>query len=1343
MKLRFGLRTLLAVLTIGALFGLCGLSVYQLTHHADAAVDLARAQLRSAALLGAVRQEELEDSARQLLATIAEQPALRAGETRACEGELGRLRRRFPAFIDFGIVDPNGVMLCHALGSAGAAPAGRRPYLADVLAQRRFAGSELVQMPAPDGGAILYGMPLPGDDQPVTGLAYAVLGLQTLSRALGSVPLPEGARLDILDRSASTLVSTEPGAAGGAGLPDQALLQALQKHTPGRREDLARDDARQRVYALVPVRAAASSDLFAVASMDRARVVASGRSLLALQALLPGFIALALAWFAWRAGRRAVVEPGRHGLAAAAAPDPASMQAWVARPAGNGETEAGLARSRQTQPGLEASRDSEAWFRDLFAGAATGIAIISVEGRFVQANPAYCAMLGYTETELQSMHIRSVTPADDVLFSRAVATRLLAGEIQGQIHERRYVAKDARMLWGRTSLSVMRSADGRPLNIISVVEDITERKRYEAENQTRARQQAAVAELGRRALKAEGLTPLMNDAVSLIAEVFGVPFCHLLALTADASHFELMAAASALPDRTGRTMIAGGPASQAGFTLASSEPVVIEDCATESRFQPAAWLLEHGVVSGISVVVAGEQGPWGILDVYATHGRAFTHDDVNFMQSAANLLAEAIRRIRADQAVRQSEETLQFVLKAAGIGYWEIDYRSNTRRQSLLHDQLFGYSGPQPAWDMATFIAHVHPDDRSHAERCFQDAEAGAGDYSFEHRVVWPDQSVHWLLSMGRLERDAQGQPLRGSGARLDITARVDAERELQEYQFALQRAAEATEAIAQHRTLESALQEVALQARSVIRTHQAMISLSRNQDWSLAISAISLSGKYQEFLHAPGDPDSSGLAALVCAGHRPMRLTQDALQAHPHWRGRHENAPGQPALRGWLAVPLKDREGRNIGLLQLSDKYEGEFTRHDEYVAQEMARFVSVAIENATLFEQIRELNAELEQKVAERTAALAHQEALFRALSEQAPQVVWTVGGNDEGVTYLNRKWYELMGGEPADWLGDQWLKAIHPEDREQALLDWQRARQNGQPYEGIRRLRASTGAYRTMSYRATPVLEDSGEIAFWVGIDTDITELKAIEAALRQSNKELGDFAYSVSHDLRSPLNTVDGFSRLLARQLTGRSDEKTQHYLARIQFGVGQMGQLIEGLLALTKVSLLDLRTEALDLSAVAGEILHRYQRREPGRRASIAIQDGLSVGGDARLIRIVMENLLGNAWKFSSLQPHAEIAFGRLAGDAAEPVYFVRDNGVGFDMAFTDKLFKTFQRLHPVADFPGTGVGLALASRILGRHGGRIWAESQPGRGATFFFTLPGSTRAVRATDAGDQAAEPA
>ncbi len=386
--------------------------------------------------------------------------------------------------------------------------------------------------------------------------------------------------------------------------------------------------------------------------------------------------------------------------------------------------------------------------------------------------------------------------------------------------------------------------------------------------------------------------------------------------------------------------------------------------------------------------------------------------------------------------------------------------------------------------------------------------------------------------------------------------------------------------------------------------------------------------------------------------------------------------------------------------------------------VLQDVTQRKQAELDNAALLAEIRQLNANLEERIAERTAELAQQERLFRTQAEQAPEVVWTTDSQGR-VTFFNRAWYELVGGTPEDWLGHTGMAAVHPDDREQVAANWLRSSASLSTYSGVRRVKARDGTYHTMSYKAAPVQDEEGEVVFWVGIDADITEFKAIEGALLSSNQELEAFSYSVSHDLRAPLGAVGGFARALELKLANHPDERVRHYLDRIQAGVGKMEQLIEALLSLAKVVRAPVSYGRVDLSALARETFEGLQMQGPPRQAELQVEDGLVAQGDVRLLRLVMENLVGNAWKFTAQREQTRIEVGSHGGG----VFFVRDNGVGFDMAYAGKLFSAFQRLHTEAEFPGTGIGLATVRRIVARHQGKVWAESRLGEGTTFFFAL--------------------
>jgi signal transduction histidine kinase len=236
------------------------------------------------------------------------------------------------------------------------------------------------------------------------------------------------------------------------------------------------------------------------------------------------------------------------------------------------------------------------------------------------------------------------------------------------------------------------------------------------------------------------------------------------------------------------------------------------------------------------------------------------------------------------------------------------------------------------------------------------------------------------------------------------------------------------------------------------------------------------------------------------------------------------------------------------------------------------------------------------------------------------------------------------------------------------------------------------------------------------------------KAVQA-LAIANRELETFSYSVAHDLRAPLRGINGFSRALQDDFADKLDTEAKGYLQRIATAAQRMGELIDSLLALARVTRVDLRREAVDLTRLAGVVVKQLRTLQPERTVAFTSEEEVVAHADRPLLQAVLENLIGNAWKFTGTRSDAEVTFGTEQVDG-ERAYFVRDNGAGFDMAFAEKLFVPFQRLHKASEFAGTGVGLATVQRIIHRHGGRIWAKSTVGHGATFYFTLPEPIKGV-------------
>jgi hypothetical protein len=266
------------------------------------------------------------------------------------------------------------------------------------------------------------------------------------------------------------------------------------------------------------------------------------------------------------------------------------------------------------------------------------------------------------------------------------------------------------------------------------------------------------------------------------------------------------------------------------------------------------------------------------------------------------------------------------------------------------------------------------------------------------------------------------------------------------------------------------------------------------------------------------------------------------------------------------------------------------------------------------------------------------------------------------------------------------------------------------------------------RWLHTRKVPILDSQGRPKFLLGISEDITErrdadaqLLAAKEAAETANRELEAFSYSVAHDLRAPLRAVDGFSQALIEDFGGSLGQEAAGYLQRIRRAATRMGELIDDLLQLSRVTRAELNRHRVDVSAMVESVAANLRPAQAERKVDVRVQPGVVADADARLLRIALENLMSNAHKFSGRRPDASIEFG-TSEHQGSVAYFVRDNGVGFDMAHARRLFSAFERLHP-RDFEGSGIGLAIVQRIVSRHGGRVWAESAVDRGATFYFTL--------------------
>ncbi|HEB56818.1 MAG TPA: PAS domain S-box protein [Gammaproteobacteria bacterium] len=368
----------------------------------------------------------------------------------------------------------------------------------------------------------------------------------------------------------------------------------------------------------------------------------------------------------------------------------------------------------------------------------------------------------------------------------------------------------------------------------------------------------------------------------------------------------------------------------------------------------------------------------------------------------------------------------------------------------------------------------------------------------------------------------------------------------------------------------------------------------------------------------------------------------------------------------------------------------------------------------------------------------ALRESQQRYHALAKAAPVGIFRTDLEGHCI-YVNECWQELAGMTMAQAQGDGWAVALHQDDRQRVLAEWYQAAQAQRSFRTECRYQQPGGKILWLLVQAEAEKDANDHVVGYVGTATDISARKQIEinvanqrdmledlvvertAELSRSNRELESFSYSVSHDLRTPLRAIDGFSLALLEDYADLIDETGQDYLHRVRAASQRMGELIDALLTLSRVSRYNLERNPVALSQLVNDVIVELQENSPERQIKIQVADNLHVDGDIHLLRILLENLLSNAWKYSATVEHAQIEFNCREEDG-ERVYFIRDNGVGFDMRYVDKLFGAFQRLHGT-EFEGTGIGLATVKRIIQHHGGRVWAEAETGKGATFYFTL--------------------
>jgi PAS domain S-box-containing protein len=463
-----------------------------------------------------------------------------------------------------------------------------------------------------------------------------------------------------------------------------------------------------------------------------------------------------------------------------------------------------------------------------------------------------------------------------------------------------------------------------------------------------------------------------------------------------------------------------------------------------------------------------------------------------------------------------------------------------------------------------------------------------------------------------------------------------------------------------------------------------------------------------------------------VLASGKPLLMPKIHVSIFKDWM-----APSLYALNerigvcGLVYAPMRVR-GEVIGVIVVVRHRTTEplLDQLDADLVQDLGNHAAIAISNARLTTQVLESEA---IRLAKEEADRANR--FLDAVIEHIPDMVFVKDAARLAFTRFNRAGEELLGVPRKDLLGKNDYDFFPPDEAAFFQAKDRETLNNKQLVEIAEEPIKTANGQRWLHTKKVPILDDDGTPLYLLGISQDITDRKRTDTDLRRAkdqaeraSRELEAFSYSVAHDLRAPLRGIDGFSQALIEDYADKLDAGGRRYLDRVRESAQRMALLIDDLLNLSKVTRSELNVRKVDLSALAATSISSLQRLDPSRNVTVEIEPNLSVEADPRMLAIALDNLFGNAWKFTSKTPAARIELCGVDRDGHR-AFAIRDNGAGFDMQYANKLFGVFQRLHTETEFPGTGIGLATVARIIHRHRGQVAAEGTPGQGATFYFTL--------------------
>lgn len=927
-----------------------------------------------------------------------------------------------------------------------------------------------------------------------------------------------------------------------------------------------------------------------------------------------------------------------------------------------------LGERRRTETALAESEDL---FRLAFDQAPIGAALFAGD-TFKRVNGALCSLLGYTREELLTLNFLQITHPDDLEVSAETARRLSEGMTERLSLEKRYLRKDGREVWAKTVVRPVRDAAERVVAHFAMIDDITAQKRAVEElrlSDQRLRTVLDAAHEGIILQARDGTVLTFNRAAG---EVFGVSETEVVGQSALGRDWEtIYEDGTPWPPHEHPTMLA----------MRSGEPVT-------------------DLVIG---VVRGDETRW-----LTASAHPIVPEGEKEAVAAVVSFKDETDRLRAERAVAEAQRLLIETQEISRLGGWEYDVAADRFTWTEQVYRTYGVDLDFDVNDLRRNIGFYAPEDQAVIDAAFAGIlETGAPyDLELRFRPAGADHPI-WVRTIARAEmRD--GEVVRVIGNLMDVDERKQAEvalvAERERAQTYLDLAGVMIVAVGADGVVSVANRK----ACEVLERQESDIV---GRDWfRLAIPDDARATVRQVF------------DGLLCGEPTPLDFFENEVVT----------ASGGRRLIAWHNVLLRDADGSVTGTLSSGEDIT-ERKRAEQALREAEERYRSLFAQSPIpVWEE--DLSAVRDWFDAQRDVDD------WGAYFDAHPEHVVTCAGLVR-VQSSNRAGLDLFGVDSAEDLALT-LPRYFTEESYPAFRDELVALAGGDTqYAAEIPITDLAENRRVLDLHLNVVPGHEARLDRVLVSFSDVTERRAAEAEIRRLNEELQErivsrteqmdaatreleaLAYSIAHDVRAPLRIIDGFSAAVLEDETGRLNDEGVTALRRVRGAAQTLARLLDDLMGLSHVSRRDLVRQSVDLSALAADVGDECAGDHPSRQVELTVTPGLAAVADPNLVRLIFRELLGNAWKFTAPNPAAHVEVGALDA-GGERAFFVRDDGVGFDMRYAEHLFGIFQRMHPPGQFEGDGVGLATVQRLVRRHGGRAWAESEPGRGTMVCFTLP-------------------